>query len=165
MKLLPGMVVEKGLGGVRWLCVVGIEHPDFSTGETVERSYTPVDTLEANKKRNGFPVGLEGETIELMVKLYKDGKMSSFLSNLNKGRWQGQFVGSQGFFFCKAGHHLSSLGPASNNRQLLYERLPPSPPSSPGDTVEVSDPDGTFDAPNRLPPASKILMVAAGSGK
>lgn len=53
----------------------------------MERSYTPVDTLEASRKRNGLlPPGKEGETIELMVKLYRDGKMSSFLSNLKEGR-------------------------------------------------------------------------------
>ena len=59
-------------------------------GEVVERSYTPVSALENNKQKNGLvpPVASqEGETIELMVKLYKDGKMSSFLASLKEGMY------------------------------------------------------------------------------
>lgn len=88
----------------------------YSAGETVERSYTPVSALQGSTQRTEMTQ--EGETIELMIKLYKDGKMSSFLSNLKEG-----------------------------------------------DEVVVSDPEGTFDAPNRLAPASDILLLAAGSGK
>ena len=84
-------------------------------GEVVERSYTPVSSLESNKLRNSAQ---DGETIELMIKLYSDGKMSSFLSTLKEG-----------------------------------------------DTVMVSDPDGTFDAQTQLASASNVLLIAAGSGE
>ena len=47
------------------------------------RSYTPVCTQEALTRHSQA----EGETIDLMVKLYKDGKMSQFLSNLNIGKY------------------------------------------------------------------------------
>lgn len=58
-------------------------------GEVVERSYTPISSLEASKQRNGLlPLApQEGETIELMIKLYKDGKMSGFLSSLKEGMY------------------------------------------------------------------------------
>lgn len=75
---------------VAYGCVGGVKQlPPLHAGESVERSYTPVDTLEAARQRNGLlpPSGQEGETIELMVKLYKDGKMSGFLSNLKEGRY------------------------------------------------------------------------------
>ena len=60
-------------------------------GEDVERSYTPVSAMEANlattqchahqvTQQDG-----EFETLQLMVKLYNDGKMSKFLSNLKQG--------------------------------------------------------------------------------
>lgn len=55
-----------------------------SLGEDVERSYTPVSTLEGPRPVHP-QAQQEGETIELMIKLYKDGKMSSFLDNLEQG--------------------------------------------------------------------------------
>ena len=54
------------------------------SGEDVERSYTPVSGLELNNQHHDQP---EGEIIDLMVKLYKDGKMSGFLSNLKIGEY------------------------------------------------------------------------------
>ena len=58
------------------------------SGEEVERSYTPVSSLEVNTQRDQptLPQEREGEVIELMIKLYKDGKMSRFLSNLKIGK-------------------------------------------------------------------------------
>lgn len=88
----------------------------------------------------------EGETIELMVKLYKDGKMSSFLSNLKEGTYAD---------CCWCVHTPLAL---SSFWRVFFTL-------SIGDEVVVSDPEGTFDAANRLAPASDILLLAAGSGK
>lgn len=60
----------------------------FCAGEEVERSYTPVSSLEVNNQRHespAFPQEPEGKVIELMIKLYNNGKMSRFLSNLKIG--------------------------------------------------------------------------------
>ena len=51
-------------------------------GEEVVRSYTPVSALEHHPQ---LQEQREGRVIELMIKLYKDGKMSGFLSNLKQG--------------------------------------------------------------------------------
>lgn len=66
------------------------------TGEEVERSYTPVCSLsDAGTHRHPPPASgaadssatpTEGETIDLMIKLYQDGKMSRYLSDLKKGK-------------------------------------------------------------------------------
>ena len=103
-------------------------------GEEVERSYTPVCTLETTQSLREEQ---EGRIIELMVKLYKDGKMSGFLSNLKEGMcaWQ------------------------------RYTPHPSLCLFLAGDEVMVSDPDGTFNATTRLEQASNILLIAAGSGK
>ncbi len=50
-------------------------------GEEVVRSYTPVSPLE----QRSIAPPQEGEAIELMIKLYDNGKMSSFLSSLKEG--------------------------------------------------------------------------------
>lgn len=66
-------------------------------GEEVERSYTPVCSLgNSGVHRHPPPAKAaaiseppappaEGETIDLMIKLYQDGKMSRYLSSLKKG--------------------------------------------------------------------------------
>ncbi len=56
------------------------------SGEEVERSYTPVSSLEANSQHHDHQEP-EGQLIELMIKLYSDGKMSGFLSNLKIGEY------------------------------------------------------------------------------
>lgn len=58
-------------------------------GEEVERKYTPVSALIGNTPpRHSQPAyPQDGETVDLMVKLYKNGKMSGFLSSLKEGRW------------------------------------------------------------------------------
>lgn len=61
----------------------------LSAGEEVERSYTPVSMLEHHPSQNEQ----EGEVVELMIKLYKDGKMSSFLSKLQQGTCVSGWVG------------------------------------------------------------------------
>jgi len=55
----------------------------------VERKYTPVSALEVPSSRHGqqaTPQG-GGDTIGLMIKLYRDGKMSGFLSKLHEGKF------------------------------------------------------------------------------
>lgn len=52
------------------------------TGVEVERSYTPVSALEMTQS---VKEEQEGRVVELMVKLYKGGKMSGFLSTLKQG--------------------------------------------------------------------------------
>jgi len=55
-------------------------------GVEVERKYTPVSRLEASGQRPVHPQAQqEAESIDLMIKLYKDGKMSGFLSGLKEG--------------------------------------------------------------------------------
>jgi len=52
-------------------------------GEIVKRSYTPVCSSE-DLDRHG-PACSGGRSIDLMVKLYQEGKMSQHLSNLSIG--------------------------------------------------------------------------------
>lgn len=58
------------------------------SGEDVERSYTPVNGLELHPAQPAQP---EGEVIDLMIKLYKDGKMSGFLANLKIGECDNRY--------------------------------------------------------------------------
>lgn len=53
-------------------------------GESFTRSYTPICSSEALTRHT--PAHPEGTTVELMVKLYQDGKMSQYLSDLNIGK-------------------------------------------------------------------------------
>ncbi len=73
MKFNSGSII------ILWINVISLS----LSGKDVERSYTPVSSLEANPHNNALQQ--DGETIELMIKLYKDGKMSHFLSNLKQG--------------------------------------------------------------------------------
>ena len=52
-------------------------------GESITRSYTPICSNEDLTRHT--PAHVEGQSVKLMVKLYKDGKMSQYLSNLNIG--------------------------------------------------------------------------------
>ena len=55
-------------------------------GESVTRSYTPICSSDA-LTRHTPPAHAEGQSIDLMVKLYDNGKMSRFLSNLSIGEY------------------------------------------------------------------------------
>ncbi|XP_064405322.1 cytochrome b5 reductase 4-like [Halichondria panicea] len=52
-------------------------------GESITRSYTPICSNEDLTRHT--PAHVEGRSVQLMVKLYKDGKMSRYLSDLNIG--------------------------------------------------------------------------------
>lgn len=78
-------------------CLTYISLSLCSTGEEVERSYTPVCSLsDSGAHRHPPPAAsgaaessatpTEGETIDLMIKLYQDGKMSRYLSDLKNGK-------------------------------------------------------------------------------
>ena len=53
----------------------------IATGDWVERSYTPILPLTGDCNN-------EGSEVELMVKLYKNGAMSSILSSICIGMYQ-----------------------------------------------------------------------------
>lgn len=77
-------------------------------GKQVERSYTPVLPLSDHRP--------DGSSLELMIKLYKNGRMSQYLSRLSSG-----------------------------------------------DSIVVTDPEGTFDS-SRLSSANNVVLIAAGTG-
>lgn len=54
--------------------------PSLFSGEEVERSYTPVLPLSHKQAPS------DGRTIQFMIKLYSDGQMSQYLSQLKVGK-------------------------------------------------------------------------------
>ena len=54
--------------------------PPLPSGEEVERSYTPVLPLSHKQAPS------DGRTIQFMIKLYSDGQMSQYLSQLKVGK-------------------------------------------------------------------------------
>lgn len=58
------------------------------SGEEIERDYTPVCTLADTAKRQpqAQHQAASSDTIQMMIKLYKDGKMSGYLDKLKVGK-------------------------------------------------------------------------------
>ena len=52
------------------------------SGEVIERSYTPVLPLNGQKHASS-----DGKSLEFMIKLYNNGQMSQYLSELKVGKW------------------------------------------------------------------------------
>ena len=55
-------------------------------GEQIERDYTPVNSFMESTNRQPQAQLSSSETIQMMIKLYKDGKMSNYLEKLKVGK-------------------------------------------------------------------------------